>query len=94
MRLVLLLASTGVVTAIAEVQDNGSIIADTRTASSKLFDELEELSRLVGISYCVGFQGITKPFECSSYCSDFDGFELVEVRQTVLSAPRMPITRS
>ncbi|MCJ1441782.1 MAG: hypothetical protein MMC23_002274 [Stictis urceolatum] len=49
-----------------------------RTISSKLFFELEELSRLVAISYCVGYQGIYKPFECLSHCADFERFELVK----------------
>lgn len=49
------------------------------TVPPSLFLELEELSRLVGISYCVGYQGIQYPFECLSHCSDFKGFELVEV---------------
>lgn len=47
--------------------------------SLPLFSELEELARLVDISYCVGVTGIHKPFECFSRCSDFPGFELVDV---------------
>jgi hypothetical protein len=53
-----------------------------RSVSLQLFLELEELARLVDISYCVGNTGIHKPFECLSRCKDFDGFELVEVRPT------------
>lgn len=52
----------------------------SRTISAKLFYELEELSRIVDISYCVGTTGIQKPFLCASRCQDFDGFELVSVR--------------
>lgn len=50
-----------------------------RTASSDLFYELEELSRLTAIAYCVGSTGIQKPFQCLSHCSDFENFELVTV---------------
>ena len=51
--------------------------------SQKLFWELEELARVVDISYCVGTAGlgIHKPFKCASHCSDrdFESFELVTV---------------
>lgn len=51
--------------------------------SQKLFWELEELARLVDISYCVGTAGlgIQKPFQCASRCADrdFESFELVTV---------------
>ncbi|KAI9835612.1 MAG: hypothetical protein M1837_003701 [Sclerophora amabilis] len=47
-----------------------------------LFSKLEELARLVDISYCVGTSGITKPFLCASRCSEFDGFELVTAWET------------
>lgn len=49
--------------------------------SVKLFAELEELARIVDISYCVGMTGlgIQKPFQCVSRCSDFENFELVTV---------------
>lgn len=53
--------------------------AHDRQISSKLFAELEELSRIVDISYCVGSTGIQKPFQCASRCQDFDGFDLVTV---------------
>jgi hypothetical protein len=51
------------------------------TISVGLFAELEELARIVDISYCVGTAGlgITKPFECASRCSEFENFELVTV---------------
>jgi hypothetical protein len=50
--------------------------------SVALFAELEELARIVDISYCVGSTGlgIQKPFQCLSRCSEFDSFELVKVR--------------
>ncbi|KAK3718847.1 hypothetical protein LTR37_004763 [Vermiconidia calcicola] len=50
-----------------------------RTVSAILFAELEELARIVDISYCVGLTGlgIIKPFQCLSRCSDFPSFELV-----------------
>ena len=50
-----------------------------RNITSKLFAELEELARIVDISYCVGTTGIHKPFLCASRCQDFPGFELVTV---------------
>ncbi|KAL8997874.1 MAG: hypothetical protein Q9169_002956 [Polycauliona sp. 2 TL-2023] len=45
-----------------------------------LFDDLEQLSRIVDIAYCVGALGlgIQKPFQCASRCQDFQGFELVK----------------
>lgn len=61
---------------------NGSAI------TQELFWELEELSRIVDISYCVGTAGlgIQKPFKCASRCADkdFEDFELVTVRFTYL----------
>ena len=54
------------------------------TISRELFFELEELARIVDISYCVGTAGlgIQKPFSCASHCGDedFKNFELVTVR--------------
>lgn len=50
--------------------------------SIKLFAELEELARVVDISYCVGTSGIWKPFECASRCDDFPDFELVDTFNT------------
>lgn len=49
--------------------------------SAELFADLEELSRIVDISYCVGLTGtgIRKPFSCVSRCHEFEGFELVTV---------------
>lgn len=57
------------------------------TVSRELFFELEELARIVDISYCVGATGIgiQKPFKCASHCGDedFKDFELVTVRQNL-----------
>lgn len=57
--------------------ENGTLISQT------LFWELEELARIVDISYCVGTAGlgIQKPFTCASRCADrdFETFELVTV---------------
>jgi len=61
--------------AIGEPDNRGNI-------SIKLFAELEELSRIVDISYCVGITGISKPFQCSSRCNDFPDFELVDTFNT------------
>ena len=54
--------------------------SDDRAVSARLFGELEELSRIVDIAYCVGLTntGISKPFGCLSRCSDFPDFELVK----------------
>lgn len=55
-----------------------------RTVSVALFEELEELARIVDISYCVGLTslGISKPFQCLSRCKDFPAFELVTTWNT------------
>jgi len=47
--------------------------------SSELFNSLEELSRIVDISYCVSTTGIQEPFQCLSHCSEFPNLELVTV---------------
>jgi hypothetical protein len=56
-----------------------SVLDGSREVSQSLFNSLEELARLVDISYCVGSTGIQKPFSCLSRCNDFEGFELVTV---------------
>ena len=66
---------------------NPSLLSSSNiNISQTLFNELEELSRIVDISYCVGATGlgITKPFECVSRCSDpnFEHFELVTTWNT------------
>lgn len=52
----------------------------------ELFWELEQLARIVDISYCVGTAGlgIQKPFSCASRCADRDleTFELVAAWNT------------
>ena len=55
-----------------------------RNVSVALFSELEELARIVDISYCVGATslGISKPFKCLSRCSDFPEFELTTTWNT------------
>lgn len=56
--------------------------ADSNKAvSPDLFAELEELARIVDISYCINpvSSGISKPFKCASRCDDFPTFELVKV---------------
>ncbi|KAI9814104.1 MAG: hypothetical protein M1832_005992 [Thelocarpon impressellum] len=53
-----------------------------RNVSIELFAELEELARIVDISYCVGTTGIQKPFQCASRCQDFGEFELVTTWNT------------
>jgi hypothetical protein len=58
--------------------------------STALFAELEELARIVDISYCVGAVGIgiQNPFECPSRCAEFPSFELVTVsRLSLLICP-------
>lgn len=50
--------------------------------SIQLFAELEELARIVDISYCVGTSGIYKPFQCASRCDEFPDFELVDTFNT------------
>lgn len=55
-----------------------------RTVSPDLFFELEELARIVDITYCVGLTslGVSKPFSCLSRCKDFPEFELVNTWNT------------
>ena len=60
-------------------------VALDRNVSQTVFAELEELSRLTAISYCVGSTGIQEPFQCLNRCSDFPNMELVTVRQNVLN---------
>jgi hypothetical protein len=55
--------------------------SNNTSVSSRLFAELEELARIVDISYCVGLTGlgIQKPFQCVSRCAEFEDFELLTV---------------
>ncbi|EKV08537.1 Extracellular triacylglycerol lipase, putative [Penicillium digitatum] len=50
--------------------------------STDLFNSLEELSRLVDISYCVGTTGVQQPFQCLSRCDEFPDLELVTTWNT------------
>ncbi|CAI7565129.1 unnamed protein product [Penicillium discolor] len=50
--------------------------------STDLFNSLEELSRLVDISYCVGTTGVQQPFQCLSRCIEFPDLELVTTWNT------------
>ncbi|KAF2441005.1 alpha/beta-hydrolase [Karstenula rhodostoma CBS 690.94] len=72
---------------------SGVVLAQTNpsprtndTITRELFFELEELARIVDISYCVGTAGlgIQKPFSCASHCGDedFKDFELVTAWNT------------
>ncbi|KAK6369240.1 hypothetical protein LTR64_007403 [Lithohypha guttulata] len=56
--------------------DNG------KPVSSDVFESLEELARIVDISYCVGSTGIQKPFKCLGRCYEFEGFDLVTTWNT------------
>lgn len=50
-----------------------------QTVSEELFGSLDELARLVDITYCVGATGVHKPFRCLSHCKEFENFELITV---------------
>jgi hypothetical protein len=66
--------------------------ANDTLITQDLFWELEELARIVDITYCVGTAGlgIKKPFKCASRCGDrdFETFELVTVSRVVGAAFR------
>ncbi|KAL8767455.1 MAG: hypothetical protein Q9209_006041 [Squamulea sp. 1 TL-2023] len=70
------------------IQQTPFIASDTptggRNIAIELFNDLEELSRIVDIAYCVGTAGlgIQKPFLCASRCQDFKNFELVKTWNT------------
>ena len=67
-------------TPLSQAPLTGSLLSSaSHNISAELFTDLEELSRIVDISYCVGTTGIQKPFLCASRCTDFQGFELVTV---------------
>ena len=73
--------------AITHVYDQAPLLVHAstgRNVSLELFAELEELARLVDISYCVGAPGlgVSKPFSCLSRCADFPEFELVDTWNT------------
>jgi hypothetical protein len=73
----LLLWASGVYTLPAQPVGNRVLLGANHTISPALFESLEELSRIVDISYCVGSTGIWKPFQCASRCKEFEGFELI-----------------
>ncbi|KAL2795823.1 Alpha/Beta hydrolase protein [Aspergillus keveii] len=50
--------------------------------SPDLFESLEELARIVDISYCIGTTGVQKPFQCLSHCRELKGFELITAWHT------------
>ncbi|VUC36131.1 unnamed protein product [Clonostachys rosea] len=54
----------------------------TPTISPSLFSELERLSRVVDISYCIGNSGLGEPFNCISRCDEFPTFSLVTAWNT------------
>ena len=60
-----------------------SITYNNAPISFELFSSLEELARIVDISYCVGTSGIHHPFTCLSRCAEFaPAFELVTTWNT------------
>ncbi|KAK2812379.1 hypothetical protein FQN50_001380 [Emmonsiellopsis sp. PD_5] len=61
---------------------NPTYTDEERKVSKELFASLEELSRLVDITYCVGTTGVYKPFRCIGRCHEFEGFELVTTWNT------------
>jgi hypothetical protein len=78
----LALTSTSTCNPVNSQQPFGAFTGSDRNLSIKLFAELEELSRIVDISYCVGLTGIFKPFQCASRCAEFPDFELVDTFNT------------
>ncbi|RAL08681.1 lipase family protein [Aspergillus homomorphus CBS 101889] len=53
-----------------------------RSIPWELFDALNQLARVVDVSYCVGSTGLRRPFECLSHCADLEGFELITAWNT------------
>lgn len=81
------LLALGAIAAAAAPVDQTPLLRhahNNRTISAELFTELEELARIVDISYCVGMTslGINKPFSCLSRCNDFPKFELITTWNT------------
>lgn len=75
---------------LGSVWDQAPLQVDTAAISDDLFWELDELARIVDISYCVtyGGIGIQSPFQCLSWCREFADFELVTVRSEGSRAAR------
>ncbi|PYH40538.1 lipase family protein [Aspergillus saccharolyticus JOP 1030-1] len=59
-----------------------SLDAAQQAIPYSLFRELDQLARVVDVSYCVGNTGLRRPFECLSHCADLKGFELISVWNT------------
>lgn len=71
---------------LSSIFSSASFIRHTRTGlgiSPQLFADLEELARIVDISYCVGLTGILPPFLCAGRCDEFPTFELIEVSHSL-----------
>jgi triacylglycerol lipase len=62
-----------------EVANGPADNSSERRVSADLFESLEELARIVDISYCIGTTGVQKPFQCLSHCRELKGFELITV---------------
>ncbi|KAI4128104.1 MAG: hypothetical protein LQ338_002889 [Usnochroma carphineum] len=85
--LLLLAIATAVFGRPQQIPLGGSLVSQaTKNVTVELFNDLEELSRVVDIAYCVGTAGlgIQKPFLCASRCQDFKHFELVKTWNTGL----------
>lgn len=66
-------------TAVADGVSAAAIKKPDNVVSEELFSTLDELARIVDITYCVGTTGIRRPFDCLGRCGEFEGFELVKV---------------
>jgi pimeloyl-ACP methyl ester carboxylesterase len=78
----LALAAAGTPTSLSQARASSQDNNNKNNISLPLFAELEELSRIVDISYCVGTTGIAHPFLCASRCDEFPNFELVDTFHT------------
>ncbi|KAI5306570.1 proteasome component M29 [Ascosphaera pollenicola] len=65
-----------------EHQPDSPFCQDDPECLSRLFERLEELSRIADIAYCVPAPGIHKPFQCTGRCREFQGFELIKTWNT------------
>ncbi|RCI11127.1 hypothetical protein L249_7280 [Ophiocordyceps polyrhachis-furcata BCC 54312] len=54
----------------------------TSRIPTSLWTDLERLSRIADIAYCVGTSGVRKPFRCLSHCSDFPDLSLATTWHT------------
>ncbi|KAK0782749.1 hypothetical protein LTR91_025815 [Friedmanniomyces endolithicus] len=79
----LFLAAT---TFVSALQQNPLLYptSNSHNITSTLFTNLEELARIVDISYCVSppSLGILHPFRCLSHCKEFPKFSLVTTWNT------------